>query len=430
MSTKPLPRTGTKLVTCVDNGGYEASLERQATYVRVPDPQAEQDGLIRVIDESGEDYLYPSDLFAPRADGRPSVPVHASPQTVFVVGPIGDKDAPLASLERRIYEESIQTWEQIILPACEAFGLRPTRADMIASPGEIPDQVFRLLRDSDVVVADLTGANPNVMYELGLRHTTGRLTLQIGERDRLPFDVSVIRTILFKRTEGGLIEARKNLAKALAIGLEDGGDPVSATRIWFESPELSASSELAPREVDDDDEVGFLEKLADLEDGMHGIVPILGNAARITEEITAHFNQSTEETTRSDEQSGGAGARVQIANRLAARLEDPASRLEVVVGEYAQSVRRMDPGMTYLLQRLVDEPEHKAVEFANTIRALIDSAETSLASTSRFRDSLHETGGATRPLKRVTHRIASTLQLFIDVTQILLAWRVLLNRIA
>jgi hypothetical protein len=54
-------------VVCVDNGGYQASLEPRKIYVQLPDSRAEQDGLVRVIDESGDDYLYPSGLFVPIA---------------------------------------------------------------------------------------------------------------------------------------------------------------------------------------------------------------------------------------------------------------------------------------------------------------------------------------------------------------------------
>jgi hypothetical protein len=52
-------------VLCVRNEKYPASLEARKIYVHVPDPQAEAHGQIRVIDESGEDYLYPQDLFIP-----------------------------------------------------------------------------------------------------------------------------------------------------------------------------------------------------------------------------------------------------------------------------------------------------------------------------------------------------------------------------
>jgi len=50
-------------VICINNQGYEASLERLKVYQKIGDEEAEEDHLIRVIDESGEDYLYPDELF-------------------------------------------------------------------------------------------------------------------------------------------------------------------------------------------------------------------------------------------------------------------------------------------------------------------------------------------------------------------------------
>jgi hypothetical protein len=52
-----------RLLICVDNSGYEVSLERRKIYVSLPDAKAENLGQVRVIDESGEDYLYPKDAF-------------------------------------------------------------------------------------------------------------------------------------------------------------------------------------------------------------------------------------------------------------------------------------------------------------------------------------------------------------------------------
>ena len=48
---------------CINNEGYPVALELFATYETIPDDQAEKRGLIRVIDESGEDYLYPKSRF-------------------------------------------------------------------------------------------------------------------------------------------------------------------------------------------------------------------------------------------------------------------------------------------------------------------------------------------------------------------------------
>jgi hypothetical protein len=54
-----------KYFVCTHNDGYAVSLEERKIYVGLPDPDAEKLGMIRVIDESGEDYLYPRNLFAP-----------------------------------------------------------------------------------------------------------------------------------------------------------------------------------------------------------------------------------------------------------------------------------------------------------------------------------------------------------------------------
>jgi hypothetical protein len=53
-----------KFLLCVDNEGYEASLEVRKLYEKIPDKEADRHNQVRIIDESGEDYLYPSKLFA------------------------------------------------------------------------------------------------------------------------------------------------------------------------------------------------------------------------------------------------------------------------------------------------------------------------------------------------------------------------------
>jgi hypothetical protein len=52
-------------VVCINNEGFPASLEKRKLYVAVADAEAKQLGLLRVVDESGEDYLYPEALFRP-----------------------------------------------------------------------------------------------------------------------------------------------------------------------------------------------------------------------------------------------------------------------------------------------------------------------------------------------------------------------------
>ncbi len=62
----PMAKTQAKqLVVCIDNADYAVALERRKIYVALRDPQAQKQGLVRIVDESGEDYLYPQTLFRP-----------------------------------------------------------------------------------------------------------------------------------------------------------------------------------------------------------------------------------------------------------------------------------------------------------------------------------------------------------------------------
>jgi hypothetical protein len=58
-----MARASKGLVVCINNEGYPVSLERRKLYVTMPDAEAAKHGQLRVIDESGEDYLYPQELF-------------------------------------------------------------------------------------------------------------------------------------------------------------------------------------------------------------------------------------------------------------------------------------------------------------------------------------------------------------------------------
>lgn len=59
-----MAKTQTKqLVVCVDNEGFPASLEKRKIYVSLRDAEAEKHGLLRIVDESGDDYLYPRAFF-------------------------------------------------------------------------------------------------------------------------------------------------------------------------------------------------------------------------------------------------------------------------------------------------------------------------------------------------------------------------------
>jgi len=60
-----------KWMVCINNQGYAASLEPRKLYPALDDEQSESLGLLRIIDESGEDYLYPQEMFCPITTSEP-----------------------------------------------------------------------------------------------------------------------------------------------------------------------------------------------------------------------------------------------------------------------------------------------------------------------------------------------------------------------
>ena len=110
-------------------------------------------------------------------------------RTCFVVCPIGQEGSEIRNRADIIFNH-------IVEPACDKFSLTPLRSDKIAMTGVITHKIIKHLKDSDIVIADLTGHNPNVFYELGIRHALGRPVIIIkSNSDKRPFDIQSINIL-------------------------------------------------------------------------------------------------------------------------------------------------------------------------------------------------------------------------------------------
>jgi hypothetical protein len=131
----------------------------------------------------------------------------------FVLMPFGKKPDAMGNTVNfdRIYNE-------IIAPAIEQAGLETIRADEEMAGGIIHKPMFERLILCEYAVADLTTANANVFYELGLRHAVRQWStvLIFAGGGRLPFDVSLLRALPYKLTSDGLPTDAATDSKALA----------------------------------------------------------------------------------------------------------------------------------------------------------------------------------------------------------------------
>lgn len=104
--------------------------------------------------------------------------------------------------------------DTVIAPALKELGYEVTRADDVASVGSIAGDVVRRLATADVVIADLSDLNPNVFYELGIRHALrGQGTIMIADitRTDVPFDLRPYRVIEFTPDLRGIEKLRGSL---------------------------------------------------------------------------------------------------------------------------------------------------------------------------------------------------------------------------
>jgi hypothetical protein len=133
----------------------------------------------------------------------------------FVIAPIGSDGSDTR-------QRSDDVLNYIIAPAMRECGYVPVRADQIDRAGVITSQIIEHIIDDPLVIADLTDHNPNVFYEIAIRHVTKRPIIHIIHyAQKLPFDVAMNRAIFYDHTSVARVDRTRLEISSQVRSLEE-----------------------------------------------------------------------------------------------------------------------------------------------------------------------------------------------------------------
>lgn len=183
-------------------------------------------------------------------------------KSCFFIGPIGPEDS-------EIRKWSDDVLDYIVSPAAKDLGYdSPVRADKISGVPSISFAIMKHLVNDDLVVADLTGGNPNAFYELAIRHALKRPVVHImRDGEKIPFDVHDVQ-VVFVNTDVRKADIAKNALKNQINAVEGKEflipyiDSIQELKILFESNRSSDEKEGI---------LNLLERLESLRSGVNDL---------------------------------------------------------------------------------------------------------------------------------------------------------------
>lgn len=128
-------------------------------------------------------------------------------KTCFMVSPIGNEGSDTR-------KRADQLFKYIISPVCEECGFEAVRVDQINKADSITQTIIDYLKSAELVIADMTGHNPNAFYEIGYRASTGKPIIHVKEKgESIPFDISSIRAFDYDLTDLDSVQEVKQRLK-------------------------------------------------------------------------------------------------------------------------------------------------------------------------------------------------------------------------
>jgi hypothetical protein len=325
-------------------------------------------------------------------------------------------------------------YDQLIVPALERVGFRVKRADSDLDQQNVLKDVVRGIANADLVLAELTSRNPNVLYELGISHALRRNTVLITQSmDDIPFDLRTYRVIRYSTqfdSANELSEQLEAIGKAHQEEDIDFGSPVidflpdqhaahisvgTSGPIDDEQPlQSSGGADAGSAEPDDGAADGYLDAILALQNSDANITKRMEAIGESTQKIGDHFQAKTDEVDEINA-SGGPGMVVsahRIASDLGKALDQYAAELSAEAPQLESDIEELIDGGLIFTAWLADQDNidlDEAVSMRESLTRLGRVVNEGLESISGFRKTLVELSGISRDMARGTGRAISEL---------------------
>lgn len=171
----------------------------------------------------------------------------------FVISPIGEEGS-------EIRKRADQVYKYIISPVCEECGFEAIRVDKVNQSDSITQTIIDYIKESELVIADITGHNPNAFYEMGYRASIGKPMIHLKEKsEKIPFDIAGIRAFDYELSDlDSVAEVKARLTKTIGT-------------MSFELDDIENKKKLQGQDIVRNDNTQLLSVLYEIQDEIAGL---------------------------------------------------------------------------------------------------------------------------------------------------------------
>src|SRR3990167_4710279 len=310
-------------------------------------------------------------------------------------------------------EDLKEVYDFLISDSLSQAGYKPTRADDIKSQSNILEDIIQSIAHSDLIVADLTGANANVYYELGIAHALQRkVILMTQEISELPFDLRSYRVISYSTHFSKMNQAKKELYDLAIEAYEN--------KLPFGNPVKDyIKSRHNVIEIDDYDppagDLGLLDLQILLEESFEKLKDIVDSVGeRLALEVTPKINESTEQLINTKLKS--TEKRI-IVQSLAEQLQSYASFIKPQNKIYANLLKNIETALEAMISGEFephDADDINLTVFLDSLSSLEDSAEEGKRGFMSLIRSMENLPKIEKSFDRANSFMATELKNFVD----------------